>query len=803
MIRHYLKIALRSLGRNPGFSAINIAGLTLGVTAVMMIGLFVWDERQYDRFLPAGDRLYRLYDESSRPEGISNVAVTPPMFATVLKQEYPQVEETLRLLQLQYKNLFEKGDKRIYEDHGILAEPNFFKVFPLALKYGTYEKAFDDPEAVVLSEELAERYFGNIDPVGKEITIDKKIHRIQAVLKNTNEKFHLNIDFILSMPYEYLRMNSWQWQQFYTYVKLRPGASSAVLQDQFTQYVRQKVHPITQPLGFTYLPVLQPLRQIHLYSANFKFDMANRGNASYVKALTITGLFILLIACFNFINLSTAGALKRAKEVGVRKSAGANRNQLLLQFMGETFLLAMTAMILSTILCACLIPSFNAFSNKDIAVSILFKPVSLLLFAGLGAGISFFAGFYPAIVLAGFEPRKVLKGNFIGSDKGKGYWLRQGLVVLQFVITSLLIISAITVYRQVNYLHNKDLGFNKDQLLFFQIQGETMERDYARFKIELSDVKGVSNISIGYGFPGDLVAGDDIIVPKEGIHKTYPATQLMVDESYIKTLGLQLVTGRDFLQNSQEDRDHAFIINESAVRELGLVNPQKAIGQTLMWKVWDASKDSLKKGQVIGVVKDFHYKSLYDPVTTAVLQLYPPAYSRVAVRIQTSDISNSLAAIKKIWLRYAPDYPMEYKFLDESFEKMYQSEDKLKTLLTVFTAIAIFVGCLGLLGLVSFAAVRKTKEIGIRKVLGASVNSIVILLSKDFIRLVLTAILIASPLAWYLMHQWLQDFAYRITISPWIFFSAATGAVLLTILTVGFHAVRAAIANPVKSLRSE
>jgi putative ABC transport system permease protein len=378
------------------------------------------------------------------------------------------------------------------------------------------------------------------------------------------------------------------------------------------------------------------------------------------------------------------------------------------------------------------------------------------------------------------------------------------LVVLQFTLSVLLIISAIVVFKQVDYLHNKDLGFNKEQIMFFPMRGDNMFKNVDAFKNELSQVPGVSSLSIGYGFPGDAVAGDEIIVPRNGQQVSQSATQLIVDFDYIKTLGLQIVAGRDFSKDMGTDKDHAWIINETAVKQLGFSTPQKALGQKLYWHPWGASNpDSLKEGQVIGVVRDFNYKSLYDKVETTVLQIFPDAAWKVAVKMQTANIGNTINSVRGVWNKFTPEYPIEYKFLDENFEQMYNAEDKLKSLLTIFTSIAIFVGCLGLFGLAAYTAERRRKEVGIRKVLGASTQGMVLLLTKDFIKLVVISLLIASPVAWYFMNKWLQDFAYRVPISWWVFVIAAIVALSIAFITVSFQAIKAAIANPVKSLRTE
>lgn len=808
MLHNFFKVALRNIYRHKGFSFINIAGLTLGLTTAMLIGLFVWDEKQYDQFLPEGEQVYRIYNETTNNEGSRLVAPVPPMFASTLQQDFPQVEKTARvMMQPQYKRLFEAGNIKLYEESGFYVDSTFFDIFPLTFRYGSPKGALDDPSSIVLSEEMAYRFFGNENPVGKSMLIEKQPFLVKGVFQK-NPKFHLQFNFLVPMaaagiPAE--RMQSWGWQQFYNYLKVKKGTDVQKLEAQFNKTVAQKTQTLNQEDRMSYKVYFQPLQDIHLYSADFKYDMAVRGNITYVRALTIIAVFILLIACFNFINLATAKSLQRAKEVGVRKSIGANRKQLMIQFTGETILLTFISMILSVVLTALLLPMLNQFTDKQIVFPLFTNPMVLLLLLLLTIAVGVLAGFYPALVLSGFQPVKVLKGNTVSEVlPGRIPWLRHGLVVTQFTLSVLLIISALVVYRQVNYLHNKDLGFSKEQIMFFPMRGDTLFRQYESFKNELLQSPGISSVSIGYGFPGDAVAGDQIIVPRAGEQKKYAATLLMVDHDYIKTLGLQLAAGRGFSRQIKTDKDEAFIINETAVKELGFGSPEKALGQRLVWPMWNAQNgDSLKSGMIIGVVKDFHYKSLYDKMETAVLQIYPDAYWKVAVKIKTAAIDQSILHVKQVWDRFTPDYPLEYNFLDESFGKMYKAEDKLRSLLWAFTSIAIFIGCLGLFGLAAFAAERRKKEVGIRKVLGASVQGVVFLLSKDFVKLVLIALVIASPVAWYFMHQWLQDFAYRVDMGWWVFILAGVAAIVIALVTVSFQAIRAAIANPVNSLRTE
>jgi putative ABC transport system permease protein len=449
-----------------------------------------------------------------------------------------------------------------------------------------------------------------------------------------------------------------------------------------------------------------------------------------------------------------------------------------------------------------LLPSLNRFTEKQMEFGFFANPVLAISLIAMAVMVGILAGFYPALVLSAFKPIKVLKGNVVtDTSAGKTPWLRHGLVVIQFSLSVLLIISAIVVINQVNYMHNKDLGFRKEQIMFFPIRGEALQNNYGSFKNELLTYPGVASVSVGYGFPGDMFGDGMMTVKEKPGQEPTKATQLMVDEDYIKTLGLQLTAGRDFIKDRKGD-ESAWIINETAVRELGLGTPEQAIGKTLSWPTW-RKQDSLKTGPVIGVVKDFHFKSLHEKLEAAVLQIYPQAYSKIAVKLKGANLENTMADVKTLYAKFSPDYPIEYTFLDESFTKMYKAEDKLKTLLSLFTAITIFVACLGLLGLAAYAAERRRKEISIRKVLGSSVQGVVVLLSKDFVKLVLIALLIASPVAWYFMNKWLASFSYRIDISWWVFAIAGIVAVMLALFTVGFQAVKAALANPVKNLRSE
>lgn len=809
MIKNYLKTAFRNLLRYKGFSAINITSLTIGIIGCLVIALFVNDEKQYDKFIPGGENIYRVYEQRKDNNAITYAAISPPAFATFLKQQYPEVDNTTRILMLSDKFLMEEGEKKNYEDKGWFVEGSFFQTFPLKFIKGDPATALTEPATIVLTKDLAEKYFGNEDPIGKTIKINKESFAVKGVLETLPKHFHLNFRYLLSLPSAGIpkeRMEKWTWHQFYTYVKLKPGTDVQQLQDKFQTFVKKEIFPTLTQAGSTFLPFFQPLRDIHLQSADFIYDIAIRGNETYVKALSIIALFVLVIACFNFINLATARSFRRAKEIGVRKVVGADRKQLMLQFIGETVLLAVVSVVIATVAVAFIVPWLNRFTDK----AILFHPVTnpllalLIIFAGVIIGI--LAGIYPALILSGFQPIKALK-NMKLVENGGTSWLRQALVVIQFSLSVLLIVSTIIVFRQTKYLNNKDLGFNKEQVVYFQVRDSLASnpKTLETFKSELKTSPNILAVTSGYGLPGDMFAGDGITLPTKEGEKEHAANVFIGDADYVKTLGLRIIAGRDFSRDMATDSKEAFIINETAVKEWGLGTPEQAIGHPIYWKEWAPSDTTqpVKKGKVIGVVQDFHYKSLHEKVTASVIQIYPQVTYTVAAKIKTADVKNTLAFINNKWNQFVPAYPLDYKFMDETYGIMYKSEQKLSDLLWIFTLMAIFIGCMGLFGLAAFNAEQRTKEIGIRKVLGATMFNIIGLLSKNFLMLVLMASLIAFPIAWWAMNNWLNDFPYRVTISWWIFGIAIAAALLIAFVTVSFQSIKAATANPVKSLRTE
>lgn len=808
MLENYFKTAIRNLLRYKGFTTINILSLAIGITGCLVIGLFVWDELQYDKFIKEGDSVYRLYAKRNNSTGNTSTANTPPAMAPYLQQHYPEVEHTMRLLMWSGRMLMEVGEKMGYEDKGLIADSTFFEIFPLQLAKGNAATALDHPMSVVITEEMAQKYFGNADPIDKTLKLDKSDFTVKGVLAKLPEHFHLDINYILPMTAAGLpaeRMQRWTWQQFFTYVRVKKGTNIQQLQDKFQLAAIKQINAERDQAEEDEDEVrFQLLTDIHLHSANFEYDNAKRGNITYVKGLTIIAGFVLLIACFNFINLATARSLRRAKEIGVRKVIGADRKQLILQFIGETVLLSLIASLIALVATLLIAPSLNDFTGKSISFNPIANPLLLFLIIGIALMIGILSGVYPALIMSAYQPIKVLKGLKVkGNDSSSGSVLREGLVIVQFALSALLIVCTVIVYRQIKFLHQKDLGFNKDQIIYFNAQGSIAENPQI-FKNELKRSSGIISATAGYGLPGDALATDGIKVPGPEGEKDYSAVNLIVDPDYIPTMGVKLIAGRNFSTAFSTDVEEAFIINETAVKELGFGSPQQALGKKINWNKWEAdSLNPVKKGQVIGVVKDIHVKSLHEKVNITIMQLYPPVVSKVAVKVKAAEFPATIAYIKSTWNKFSPKYPLDYKFLDENFAAMYQSEDKLGTLLWIFTVMAIFVGCMGLFGLAAFSAEQRVKEIGIRKVLGASIMNIFSMLSLTFLKPVIIASFIAFPIAWWAMKSWLQDFEYRVTISWWVFVLAGLAALVIALVTVSFQSIKAAVSNPAKSLRTE
>lgn len=807
MLRNYLKIAWRNLTRYKGHTFINVFGLAIGLTCCLVIFLFVRDELRYDRFHAKADQIYRIINSRSNDNSQMTMARTPPAYGPALQNAFPEVEQHVRLFEFGSQELVTYGEKQFFEPGILLADSTFFGVFSFPLLRGNPAEVLRAPDALVLSESMARKYFGSQDPVGKQLTIDNKYKfRITGVMQDVPEQSHLRVSFVGSLGtlrdmVGAERMKSWGWHQLYTYIVLPDGHDPDKLVAKLPAFYKQYAQGDILQSNSRYVYQLQALTDIHLRSSDIEYDLARKGDIRYVYAFVVVALFTLLIACFNFMNLSTARSARRAKEVGLRKAVGADRSQLIGQFLGESILQTGLALVLAMLMTALLLPILSNWTGKSLSFTSVLNGPFLLGLLSTVVGVGLLAGSYPAFFLSGFKPVRVLKGEVKGGQTGA--LLRQNLVVVQFAVSIMLMIGAGIVFQQVRYIQQKNLGFANEQLLSLPLRTETMSRNLQSLKAELLHNPAIVGATACYGVPGGQFAGDGIRLP--GRNQDFSTNMFLVDEDYIPTMGMTMVAGRNFSTAFGTDAKEGFIVNETAVRALGWGSAANAIGKEILWPQWAPATpaDSIKRGKVIGVVKDFNYKTIHQKIEPMVLQILPSEFSQLVVRIRPEATATALGALEAKWKTVAAEWPFEYTFLDEQFAQQYRSEQIFGKVFSLFTFLSIFITCLGLFGLAAFMAEQRTKEIGVRKVLGASVASIVALLSQDFLKLVLIALVIASPIAWYAMNQWLQGFAYKIDIEWWMFAGAGLLAVVIALLTVSFQSIKAALTNPVKSLRSE
>lgn len=798
MLLNYIQIALRNLQKNKLFSVINISSMAISLTSFFLIILFVWDELKFDRHHPDGERTFRVYNIRNGDDGIvSYLPIVPYPFATYMQKDFPEIESAVRIMDTYGEQLFDIDGKKILQANGLFTEPGVFDMLSLDIISGEAKTALEKSNCVALSLSVARKFFGENDPVGKTIMINERDYLVTAVYANPPVHFHLKVDYLLSMatlPFLQDRMENWQWQQIFTYLKLKAGSNSKALESKFPAFVEKYAYPKIKSVGFTYVPYLQNIKDIHLYSSNFEWEVAQRGNAQTVYILSVTAIALLVIACLNFINLSTARAVKRMKEVGVRKVIGAARKQLVLQFISESVVITIVGLVFAIIVAQLSLPYLNTLADKELSLPFSWEIVTTVFLFCIVLGT--IAGSYPAFYLSQFKPAAVLYNKQTRS--GGTAIFRQGLVVLQFVFSSFLIIGSMIVFSQHDLLLNKNMGFNKDQLVMVPLRDAQLQ-NYETTKREFANHSGVTSATVGFGVPGDLIAGDEVIDPEK--NKTVPVNLFCIDHDYIQTMGMTIISGRDFSKEIPSDSSEAFIINETAVGVMGYKSTGEAIGKPLHWNMW--GRNALKRGQIIGVVKDFNIKSLRDKLSPVVLHIYPKAFWKLTVRIKPDQVPETMAHLKSTYERLDPAWPFTYSFVDEKFSAMYATEQKLINLFSIFTGLAIGVACLGLFGLVEYSVNQRAKEVSIRKVFGASVGSLLMLLTRSYFILVLIAFIVIIPLSYLAAGEWLSNFAYHIEISPWMYVKACGLVLVVTLLTVSFQSIRAALSNPSQVLKSE
>ncbi|HEX5026868.1 MAG TPA: ABC transporter permease [Agriterribacter sp.] len=794
MFKNYIKIAFRNLWRHKVFSFINIMGLTVGMTAFFLIFLYIRFELSYDSFHSKGDRIFRVVSDIKTPTETINAGGPSWAVPPFAKHEFPEVESFVRIAGND-NVLIRKGDIKFKEENSAWADSAFFTVFDFPLVKGDPKTALTEPFSVVFSETAAKKYFGKEDPMGQTLLItgDGLPAKVTGIMKDIPENSQVKGDVILSMTTitkEFNKSLDSQWGNYgaQAYLLLKPGVQPRALEKKFPAFLEKYNGTEMKQMQMYPTLFLEPLKDVYLYSTR---NGSKTGNINNVYIFSVIALFILIIACINFVNLTTARSSERAKEVGIRKVAGAKKSQLARQFIGDSVLLCLIACILSIGLCALLLPSFNHLAGKTISEGLFsnMKYVGWLFLVALAIGL--LAGIYPALVLSSFKPVSVLKGRFATGTRG--IVLRKALVIVQFTISIALIAGTIIVYNQMKYMQNADLGFTKDQMLIIDTQGDKAKD---ALKQEVSTIPGVQSISLTGSVPGGGNPGAySEIENTKGDLQIANLDLYFVDFNYIPQFKIKVVAGRAFSEAFKTDTTQAMVLNEAAVKMFGYTSPEQAIGKK--FKQWG------REGKIVGVVKDFHFRSLQQPIKPLSMRIEPGGCNLLAVNLSGKNTTSAINAIEKKWQTLVPTRPFSYYFLDESFDRQYRSEERFGKLFMNFAVLAIFISCLGLLGLASYSTMQRTKEIGIRKVMGASVGNIVTLLSRDFLLLVVIAFLVAAPLAGYFMYQWLQDFAYRANLSWWIFALSGILAVLIALITISFQAIKAAISNPVAALRTE
>ncbi|WP_234736967.1 ABC transporter permease [Tellurirhabdus bombi] len=806
MLQNYIKIAWRNLIRNRAFAAINITGLAIGLATCLLISLFVLDEISFDRFHEKANRIVRVVFRGTVQGGKMNESHVMPPVARTLQANYPEVEQATRLRQGGMPHYL-VGNKLFNEESMAFADSNLFEVFSFPLLRGDSKTALTQPNTVVLTKSTALKLFGRDDVLGQTILTKggNTPLTVTGVMDEIPANSHFHFDVFTSMAsLPEAQSPSWMTSEFFTYLVLPEGYSYKQLEVKLPQMVRKYMGPqIETAFGMDYAQFqkkgndiglfLQPLTDIHLHSDS-PYDLEAAGNIQYVYLFGAVAVFILLIASINFMNLSTAGASRRAKEVGIRKVMGSVRLELAFQFLIESLLLTAIAMLVALALVYAALPLFNDLSGKTLVFSFVDVPWLLpgLLLFGLLVGL--LAGSYPAFFLASFKPVAVLKGRFNSGKNSIG--LRSGLVVFQFFISVMLMVGTTVVYQQLDYIQNKKLGYDKDQVLVLSNTWALGQKEEVFRDLLLQDPRVINVSHSGYLPAGPSNNNNFFVYPDNNATQLVKTLRYDVDYNYIPTLGMEVVAGRNFSKSFGTDST-AVIINETAAKTFGWNG--HALNRTITRPNSEGTKTTY---QVVGVVKDFHFRSLHERITPLVMVLGKNPGTLIA-KVKTRDIAGLLASVKKQWVGFKTDQPFSYSFLNERFMKTYESEQKIGQILGIFSGLTIFVACLGLLGLAIFTAERRKKEIGVRKVLGASVGSIVGLLSKEFVRLVLIAIALASPIAWYAMDKWLQAFEYKINVAWWMFALAGSLAIAVALLTISFQSIKAALTDPVRSLRAE
>ena len=808
MLKNNFKIAWRNVLKNKGYTTTNVLGLSIGLAACILIALYVQFELSFDRFNVKVDRIYRVNNEIKFGDNHIDLAVTNAIFGETALHDFPQIEQYARLRWFGGL-LVKKGNENIREGNVAWADASLFDVFTLPMISGNPKTALAEPNSIVITESVARKYFGVTDVAGQILTINNKENRkVTGVIKDLPQNCHFQFNmFIPAVEHPDSKEDNWAGgQNWNTYLLLKPGTDANTLSPELNKMLDRNLGPQLKLLinktleefnsqGDFFKVSLTSLADVHLHSDKIG-ELYGSGDIRYVYIFSAIGFFILLIACINFMNLATARSAKRAREVGVRKVLGSLRHTLISQFLSEALLTTALAMILAYAITLASLPYFIELTEKGIDKNMLSSPAMLMALVGLVIVVGFLAGTYPAFYLSSFQPVAVLKGSK-GSGSRKSI-LRNTLVVFQFSASVILMVGTAIIYMQLDYIRKKDIGYNRDQMLIIS-NTRSLGKNVQPFKNELLQISGVQKVAISGFLPVNFNRNNDLFfsLPSMDTKDAISMQIWDIDENYIPTMDMKIVAGRNFKAEMTTDSS-GLILNEAASKFLG----NEDILNKSLYKFTDIQTKEVKEYHIIGIVKDFNFSSLRERVKPLAFA-YGKDSGSISIKINTNDVQGILSQIKSKWQTMSQGLPLEYSFMDDDFNRHYTGEQKIGELFTIFAVLAIFIACLGLLGLATFIAEQRTKEIGIRKVLGASLSGITALLSKDFIRLVVIAILIATPLSYYFMDRWLQAFAYRIDIPWWVFIAAGFLAILIALITVSFQAIKTALMNPVNSLSSE
>ena len=803
MLKNYMKITLRNILKYKGYSIINILGLAIGMAACILILIYVQDELSYDNFHKDADRIFRTVLDVQSQAGQIEYATTPSSLAQALKNDFPQVEYVARLMN-NPEFTIRYADKKFNENRIFHIDPKIFEVFNIQFLQGDAKSCLDRPRTVVITESIAKKYFGDKNPLGKLLDFGYTKFEVTGMVKDFPQNSHLKLDFLLSLkPFDVENWMTTGWKNFdgqtnltYTYIKLRPGTDANIFEHQIKNISERYAGGIQlKESGTQQTYFLQSIRSIHLHS-NRHNEIEAPGSATKVAIFSTIAILILIIACLNFVNLTTARSATRAKEVGLRKVLGAFRSKLIKQFLGESMVLTIISLLIALVIIELSLPWFNALVNKELNFDPLSNVRNILYLIGMLLCVGLLAGSYPAFFLASFRPVRILRG---ASSQGlQGHSIRKVLVIFQFAASIILIVGTLIIYQQLGFMKKSDLGFDKDRLLVLPVPvGSLFDKNSEEFiSSEFNKHHSVISATTTSFIPGmtkNLFKGNLKLIG-EGEPKTCDMNIMMVDHDFITTYKIDLAAGRAFEKDRSTDSESACLINEAAARIFGWKSSEETVGKRI---------EDFQEREIIGVIKNFHFQSLQHIIEPLVLMINPDFYLYLTLRIDNQNLPETMAFLAKKWSDLFPNEPFTYHFFDDIFDTQYRTDEKFGTIILIFAGLAIFIACLGLFGLTLFTSERRTKEIGIRKVLGSSISEIVFLLSKELIKWVVIANLIAMPIAWYVMSQWLQNFAYQITMGWWTFILVGMLALVIALLTVSFQSIKAALANPVESLRYE